>query len=216
MVEGDDENVFPYLVSNGNNSPQDDRTRFDVSKMAQWEILFEHADHLGLYLHFKTQETENDQLLDQGQLGRERKVYYRELVARFGHHLALNWNLGEENDIWTELNDPNQNIIQSYVNYIRAQDPYDHHIVLHSFPFQQNQSYTPLVGVSTALSGVSVQTGYTNVHDDTKNWVSQSDLAGHPWVVANDEQGNANVGVPPDPGFKAIGRSDSDDHHFAD
>ena len=35
--------------------------------------------------------------LDQGELGVERKLYCRELVARFGHALALNWNLGEEN-----------------------------------------------------------------------------------------------------------------------
>ena len=71
--------------------------RFDVSKMAQWERVFEYGDQMGMYLHFKTQETENDQRMDGGALGRERKLYYRELIARFGHHLALNWNLGEEN-----------------------------------------------------------------------------------------------------------------------
>ncbi|MEL6654156.1 MAG: DUF5060 domain-containing protein, partial [Bacteroidota bacterium] len=85
-INGDDRNVFPYPTYNGSNSPQDDRRRFDVSKLDQWEILFSHADSLGLYLHFKTQETENDQLLDGGQLGIERMLYYRELVARFGHH----------------------------------------------------------------------------------------------------------------------------------
>ena len=35
--------------------------------------------------------------LDGGAVGVERRLYYRELVARFGHELALNWNLGEEN-----------------------------------------------------------------------------------------------------------------------
>ena len=34
----------------------------DVSKTAQWEVVFEHADHMGLHLHFKTQETKNNQL----------------------------------------------------------------------------------------------------------------------------------------------------------
>ena len=33
----------------------------------------------------KTQEHENDNLLDGGKLGNERMLYYRELVARFGH-----------------------------------------------------------------------------------------------------------------------------------
>ena len=35
-------------------------------------------------------------------LGPERKLYCRELIARFGHNLALNWNLGEENTQSTE------------------------------------------------------------------------------------------------------------------
>ena len=35
--------------------------------------------------------------LDGGNLGPERRLYLREMVARFGYVLALNWNLGEEN-----------------------------------------------------------------------------------------------------------------------
>ena len=35
-------------------------------------------------------------------LGRNGKLYCRELIARFGHNLALNWNLGEENTQTTE------------------------------------------------------------------------------------------------------------------
>jgi len=37
---------------------------------------------------------ENDQLLDGGELGNERKLYYRELIARFSHHVRhfeQNW-----------------------------------------------------------------------------------------------------------------------------
>ena len=56
----------------------------------------------GLFLHFKTQETENQGLLDGGEVGPQRKLYYRELIARFGHHLALNWNMGEEIGPWQE------------------------------------------------------------------------------------------------------------------
>lgn len=89
-IDGDDRNVYP-------NVDPSDRLRFDVSKLAQWEVVFEHGTKKGMYLHFKTQERENDHLLDQGDLGNERKLYYRELIARFGHNLALNWNIGEEN-----------------------------------------------------------------------------------------------------------------------
>ena len=74
----------------------DARLNLDVSKLDQWEIVFAHGTEKGMFLHFKTMETENEMLLDDGDLGRERKLYYRELIARYAHHPALNWNLGEE------------------------------------------------------------------------------------------------------------------------
>lgn len=193
-INGDDKNVYPYVTTS-------DFKHFDVSKLDQWEIVFEHAQTLGLYLHFKTQETENDQLLDGGDLGVDRKLYYRMLIARFGHHLALNWNLGEENDIWDELNDPNNTRVKAYAQYIRDVDPFDHHIVIHTYPGQQDQVYNPLLGNQSQLTGASVQTGYNKVYKDTKKWVDASLAAGKPWVVANDEQGGADTGVPPDLGY---------------
>ena len=190
-VEGDGQNVWPWTAP-------DVRDRYDVSKLAQWEEVFTHADRLGLFLHFKTQETENDLLLDGGELGPERRLYYRELVARFAHHLALNWNLGEENDIWEELGDPDQERVKAYAEYIQDLDPYDHPIVIHTYPGQQDEVYGPLLGEGSALAGASVQTRFDRVHRDTKRWIEASEEAGKPWVVANDEQGNASTGVKPD------------------
>ncbi|MBW3631077.1 MAG: DUF5060 domain-containing protein [Gemmatimonadetes bacterium] len=192
-VDGDGKNVWPWVAP-------DVRDRYDVSKLAQWERVFGHADSLGLYLHFKTQETENDLLLDGGNLGTERRLYYRELIARFGHHLALNWNLGEENDIWKVLDDRTQVRLKAYAEYIRELDPYDHHIVVHTHPGLQDQVgvYEPLLGPGTALTGVSLQTQLADVYEHTRRWVEASRSAGRKWVVANDEQGNANTGVTPD------------------
>jgi len=199
-LDGDDDNVYPHLqrVSNATQYSEVYHDRFDVSKLAQWEKILEYADKKGVYMHFKTQETENDQKMDGGQLDRERKIYYRELIARFGHHLALNWNLGEENDIWQELNDPANNIVKSYAQYIREIDPYDHNIVIHTYPGQQDQVYNPLLGSSSVLTGASVQTGINNVHRDISKWVTESNLSGKKWVVANDEQGSATTGVAVD------------------
>lgn len=53
-ITGDDRNVFPY-------TSYDERLHMDLSRLAQWEIVFEHADKFGMYLHFKTQEAENQQ-----------------------------------------------------------------------------------------------------------------------------------------------------------
>lgn len=184
-IAGDDQNVFPYLDYN-------ERLRLDVSRLEQWEVVFEHADHLGMYLHFKTQETENDQLLDGGALGIQRKLYYRELVARFSHHLALNWNLGEEN-----TNTTAQRI--AFAQYFHDLDPYDHNIVVHTFPGQQDAVYTPLLGIASQLTGLSLQlSGFSDAHDLVRTWVANSAAAGKKWVVAIDESGGANQGIRPD------------------
>ena len=48
---GDSNAVFPYI-----SVDPADFLRMDCSKLAQWEVIFEHADRKGLFMHFKTQE----------------------------------------------------------------------------------------------------------------------------------------------------------------
>jgi len=181
-IDGDDRNVFPY-------TSYDERVRMDVSKLAQWEIIFEHADQLGMYLHFKTQEVENQNLLDDGAVGIQRKLYYRELIARFGHHLALNWNLGEENGSWGDQQGQTTAERRAMAQYFRDHDPYHHPIVVHN-----GQPFDDLLGDRSQLTGVSVQTNkpdFSQVHGAILHWVQASDGAGKPWVVAVDEPGDA-------------------------
>ncbi|MFD1143685.1 malectin domain-containing carbohydrate-binding protein [Larkinella insperata] len=183
-IDGDDKNVYPYT------SPSD-YTRFDCSKLDQWETVFEHGEKMGMYLHFKTQERENCLLLDGGNLGVQRKLYLRELIARFGHHLALNWNLGEENIQTTQQR-------KDMAQYIARLDPYKNHIVLHTNVKEQNQVYGPLLGNNSDLTGVSIQTDWNNVYAETRLWVEQSTQAGKKWIVANDEQNDMGVATDAD------------------
>jgi hypothetical protein len=193
-LDGDDKTIGPHLTEtdNGDRWSEVYHDRFDVSKVDQWERIFEYADKKGMFLHFKTQETENDQKMDGGALGRERKLYYRELIARFGHHLALNWNLGEEN---TQTDGQRRDMAQ----YFDAHDPYRHLVVIHTYPGDKNSVYTPMLGSGSKLMGASLQSGIGSVHNDVVAWVNQSASAGKPWVVANDEQGGANTGIDVDP-----------------
>ncbi|MGF1633847.1 MAG: DUF5060 domain-containing protein [Phycisphaerae bacterium] len=186
-IEGDDRNVFPYLDYN-------ERLRMDVSRLDQWEVVFKHGNDNGFFLHFKTQETENDQLLDGGNLGPQRKLYYRELIARFGHHLALNWNLGEENTNTSQQ-------LRDFAQFFRDTDPYDHHIVVHTFPGQKDAVYNPLLGGQSALTGASLQgssAAFTDVHADVVKWVNNSAATGRAWAIAVDEPGDANAAIRPD------------------
>src|SRR4030095_11482904 len=130
-----------------------------------------------------------------GKLGVERRLYCRELIARFAHNLALNWNIGEENTQSTEE-------VRDMVKFLHETDPYRHHIVIHTYPNQQDKVYTPLLGNNSLLTGASLQNGWNQVHQRTLKWLTESANAHRPWAVANDEQGPANLGVPPDPGYK--------------
>ena len=201
-VGGDGNDVWPFAAP-------DSKLHYDPSKLDQWGIVFDHATRLGLYLHFKLQETEIDDnrvghdakpgsvppSLDGGALGVERKLYCRELIARFGHALALNWNLGEEN---TQSADE----LRAMAQYIRKTDAYHHHIVVHTFPDWQDRVYTALLGDKSALTGASLQNSWNQAHQRTLKWVAESAKAGKPWVVTNDEQNPADIGVPPDPGYE--------------
>ncbi|MEM9345496.1 MAG: DUF5060 domain-containing protein [Planctomycetota bacterium] len=203
---GDGDNVWPFIE-------RDKKLHYDCSKLDQWQAVFDHATSKGMFLHFKLQETENDDMrtgrnnnadvpaaLDGGDLGPERKLYLREMVARFGHNLALNWNLGEENTQSTKQQ-------RDMAAYLAAIDPYNHHIVIHTYPNQQDKVYGALMGDQSTVTGASVQnSNVRDCHWQTVKWVTQSKEQGKPWVVAFDEPGEASFGTPPDPDWPGMGK----------
>lgn len=194
---GDGKNVWPFIAHNN-------RLRYDCSKLAQWEIVFNHANQKGIHLSLVTQETENDNepewSLDLGTLSLQRKCYYRELIARFGHLLALTWNLGEENSQTTRQR-------QKMAQYFEAHDKFNHPIVLHSFADvpRQNEAFEPLLGNESQLNGASLQIDpYDQTHQITLDWIKKSLNANRKWVVTNDEQGPYQTAVPPDEGWQGF------------
>jgi hypothetical protein len=74
--------------------------------------------------------------------------------------------------------------------------------VVHTFPNDQDRVYPPLLGPTSALTGASLQNPWRTAHARTLHWIGESAKAGKPWVVCNDEQNPAALGVPPDPGYK--------------
>ena len=199
---GDGDNVWPFVE-------RDDPLHYDCSKLDQWGVVFDHAVARGMFLHFKLQETENDDqrgkvknvptALDGGTLGRERKLYLREIVARFGHCLALNWNLGEENTQSTE----EQIAMANYLKELGTTHP----IVIHTYPGQQEKVYGALIDKADEhpVRGASLQnSNVSHCHRQTVYWRKKSADAGVPWLIAFDEPGTAGEGTPADPGYPGM------------
>ncbi len=184
-IAGDDRNVFPYVN-------YDHYERMDVSKLDQWETVFAHATRMGMFLHFKLSEVENQGLLDGGDVGTQRKLYYRELIARFGHHPALNWNVGEENGRWmSKETTPVQTTTQrlAMARYLAETDPYGHQIVIHN-----GQPFYDILGPESRYTGLSLQTNrsdFSDVYPEVRRWHALAREARHPLAIAVDEPGDA-------------------------
>ena len=193
-IGGDGKDVWPY-------TDYEVRDRFDASKLDQWEIVFQHMQQKGMLLHIVTQETENETMLDGGDTGPLRKLYYNELIARFGHHLALVWNLGEENGP-AEFSPDGQNPEQqkAMASYLKSADPYQHPVLIHTHSWieQKDHSLPPLLG-HPPLDGLSFQINKPEeVNSELIRWQGKANEAGRPWTITMDEIGPWQEGALPD------------------
>lgn len=200
-VHGDGDDLWPWTEAEA-------VTTYDVSKLAQWEIVFDYMDELGIVRDFFLSETENESFLEvlegeESDFADSRKLFYREMIARFGHNLGVSWNIGEENgwsdgepeELYKKGNTDEQRIM--FANYIKEVDPYDHHLAVHTFPEEQiSLIFTPLLGTDE-FDGMSIQTnrGYA---DTTAKYIQLSANAGKKWVLAIDEPLGWEYGLRPD------------------
>lgn len=185
---GDGQDVSPFV---GQAPTQFDKLHYDISRLHQWNLAFEHAQAQGILLHVVLAETEapNETWLDGGALGTQRKLFFRELVARFGHHNALQWNLSEENDFSVSH-------LNSFAQYLHDVDPYDHPVTLHNFPDLLTQ-FTQLAG-NPLFSVTSNQYSPDSAGSQVEFLRTTSAQAGRPWAVCLDENQPADSGLQPD------------------
>ena len=182
---GDGQETCPFV---GYSQSNFDKTHYDVSRLYQWNQLLDHAQRKGIMLHFVLAETEsgNENWLDDGELGVQRKLFFRELIARFGHGLAIKWNLSEENDFTIPQ-------LKAFATYIRAVDPYDHQIGVHTHP-NNFKDYPDLLGDPTFTS-TSIQYSPDYAGAFVEEWRRKSKDSGHKWSIELDENGPASEGL---------------------
>lgn len=177
---GDGQDTYPFITPEMQPYA---KTHYDISKLAQWNLVFDHAQRKGIALHVMLAETEpaNEQWLDGGYLGVERKLFYREMIARFGYILAIKWDLSEENDYPIAQ-------LQQFSDYIQALDWAQHPIAVHTH--LNDETYYDVMKGDPRFSATAFQ--YDNydvvgVNNLVEKWRQDSMQAGRPWIIDMDE-----------------------------
>jgi len=198
-VKGDGQDVWPWT------GPQDYYS-FDVSKLEQWKVVMDHMDDRGIVKDFLFTETENESLFEHEEghpfFAVSRKLYYREMIARFGHSLGLTWNLGEEMGVvgntgespWRDPTTAKQR--SAFIQYIAKLDAYDHPIVMHNWNDGEEALYGPELG-NKVYSGLSLQ-AHEKYVERILLWRKRSAEAGRKWMIALDEPLGWEFGARPD------------------
>jgi hypothetical protein len=138
-------------------------------------------------------------------------LYFQELIARFGHHNALTWNLGEENGPapWVETGAQTDAQRKAGATYIKKNDPYNHPVVIHTLPTKDLRKpvLDSLLGF-TDLDGISLQHhDREDAAEVVQNLKEKSLNAGHEWLVTMDEIGMWHTGAKvdtADPGHPSL------------
>ena len=186
---GDAQDTVPFV---GYQKNAFDKTHYDISRLHQWNQVLDHGQRHGIKWHFVLAETEsgNENWLDDGlstmTFGVERKLFFRELIARFSYLMAIKWNLSEENDYPVSM-------LRAFADYLQALDPAGHPICVHTKP-NNFRDYDDILGESR-FSTTSIQYGISQAAGHVENWRAQSATAGRPWVLDMDENNPANTGL---------------------
>lgn len=167
---GDGQDTYPFVHP-------DDPTIYDVTKLDAWYDWFEYVQQRGIQIQLVLGEAEPANVLffDNGTLGPTRKLYYRELVARFGHLPAIKWNIAEENQY-------NPTVTTQFALYLDGLDTYSKVITHHTIN-NDTQAYQALIdGGVTWINSTSLQVTPDNVVNSVNRWRNSTD-----WVIDVDE-----------------------------
>jgi hypothetical protein len=182
-IAGDRNDTWPWAGDTSSDA-MGNSNRFNVAKLLLWEDFFTYVQEKGIILHIVLDD-------DNAWHGYDHAQYYREMIARFGHHPGIIWNIGEEaNEIYTY----EEQI--AYADTIRALDAYDHPVTVHRldpWPFYGISSFD-LTSIQPINGGLDFST--TELGDLNGEVISQwnlSDLAGWPIAIMIDELPHVTV-----------------------
>ena len=169
---GDSGLVFPWL-------DPDEQSRIDLEKMKRWEGIFDYIREREIVLNLVLED-------DGALIPVDRESYYRQMVARFGHHTGLIWSLREEyNERYSS-----ERAIQ-WAHLLQEIDPYDHPIALHNVNtpadwFLQSDAFT-VTSIQTDKPSAELLPRQFN--QGALQWRQAAQAAGRPVMISYDETG---------------------------
>lgn len=184
-IHGDRPDSWPWI---GNGTDSNNRDRFDVGKLLIWEDFFDYCQNRGLVLHIVL----ND---DSGWIGYDSRLYFREMVARFGHHPAIIWNIGEEaNENYSAAEQ------EGLAQQMKSIDPFGHPVTVQRkpgadlrWPFLGN----PLFDLTSIQAGEGLKAFSAAILPDLGKIVRENRMASvqarHPIPVMIDETSGVDL-----------------------
>lgn len=181
--------------------------RIDISKLAQWEKVFSHMQKSGITINFILQESNNDHILNNGELKTNRKLYYREIIARFSHHPGVIWNLGERISMKSNSATSKDSVtrLKRTSSYIKGLDPYNHPIIVNA-SFNDEKLYNNIIADNT-IDGISLEVKEHNKEAflKTSSNIISSNSYKTPWAVFIDKVlDNNEKGLSKKPNNKTV------------
>jgi uncharacterized protein YjdB len=177
---------------------------YDVSKLDQMQVVFDHMMQKGIMAHIVLSESTNQSWFEievpagDPMFADARKIYIRELVARFGYLNAVTWNIGEENG-WdrqgTWAGAPGRALTTqqqlNFAAYVDGLAYYNDGIVIHNGPSHDASIFDEIQG-NNSFTGISMQGYYADGSFErpklnTQQYRNESTIAGKKWVVCYDE-----------------------------
>jgi hypothetical protein len=161
-VDGDDKDVWPWLGRTAKEAKTNGaaNSRFDVAKLDDWRLLFEHMQNRGVVVYLILED-------DSAWKGYDHARYYREMVARFGFLPALVFNMGEEHNENYKLP-----AALALMQQLADLDPYDHPRGIHNVN-SPNNDYID----APQIDFTAIQTGSPGSRRGLKNALQHNRLA---------------------------------------
>lgn len=195
-IGGDGQDTWPYAgpIDRGGNPGGNDHRHFDISKLYQWGQLFEHAQRKGVALHMVLGEGETNNKMELGlSLSTDRKLFYKEMVARFGYLPAIQWNISEEFDAGGGVS-LQPDLVKEFAGFIQSVDPLQHPVTVHNSKGSRDV-WEPFVGddrfsvTSFQYGSAAAESSYdlAGYGEEVRYWREHTAAAGRPLPINMDE-----------------------------